>query len=65
MNLSKQDVHNIRDRAATKLKAAPIQLYWSYTEEVDQDDKIAIAWVEATLEKLGISQDIDYKKDRR
>ena len=63
--VSKKDVHDIRDRAATKLKAAPIQLYWSYTEEVDQDDKIAIAWIEATLEKLQIGAEIEYKKDRR
>ena len=63
--ISKKDVHDIRDRAATKLKAAPIQLYWSYTEEVSQDDKIAIAWIEATLEKLQIGAEIDYKKDRR
>ena len=63
--VSKKDIHDIRDRAATKLKAVPIQLYWSYTEEVSQDDKIAIAWIEATLERLQIGAEIDYKKERR
>lgn len=63
MKLSKKQIHQIRDHASTFMQDMPIQLRWDINSEVNQEERITIAWLKAVSMVCGLGLDVECKKD--
>lgn len=64
MNVTREQINKITDMAKDNFRKIPIQAYWSYSQEIEYEDRIAISWINAISTELKLDLKIKYNKER-